>query len=229
MEKLNKTVLLSAPSHDGKVNVWHATALAETCKVGLSKGINVIPIYMSYDSLVQRARNDIVALALEHKIDDLVFIDCDQDWKSQDFFRLLEHNVDVVGAPVIKKSDDEQYNIKILNTLTENELGLIEVTSVGTGFMRISRNALEKVWAISEPYKEFHKKQESRMVFDVKVIDGSLYSEDVIFCKKWKELGGKIYIDPSINCGHSGEKRWVGNFLKYSKNYLKSNRSANGN
>ena len=100
-----RTVMLASPSHDGRVEVWHAAALAETCKIGLANNINVLPIYMSYDSLVQRARNDIVQLAIDSEVDDLFFIDSDQDWDPRDFFKMLSYDVDIVGAPVPKKSD----------------------------------------------------------------------------------------------------------------------------
>lgn len=210
-----KKVLLAAPSHDGNVSVWHASALSETCKLGLTKGVNVIAIYMSFDSLVQRARNDIVQLMLEHDFDDLVFIDTDQDWKPEDFFKLLSYDADVVAAPVPKKSDVEQYNVKLLGEYKVLDNGLVEVDGVGTGMMRISRQALQQVWDASPEYQEPHKEKTCRMVFNVEVVDGVLVSEDIVFSNRWKSLGGKIYIDPSIDCAHSGHKRWTGNFSSW--------------
>ena len=207
-----RKVMIAAPSHDGRLSVWHAAALSETAKLGVALDINVVAIYMSFDSLVQRARNDIVAMALQHDFDDLVFIDTDQDWQPEDFFQLLEHDVDVVGAPVRKKQDVESYNVKLLGDYAVNENGLVEVDGVGTGFLRIRKAALEKVWAVSEVYREAHKTHESRMVFDVKLIDGEIWAEDIVFCKKWRDLGGTVWIDPAIDSGHSGEKRWTGNF-----------------
>jgi hypothetical protein len=212
-----RLVLLAAPSYDGRISVWHAAALAETCKIGISNNINVVPLYMSFDSLVQRARNDIVKVALDTNVDDLIFIDCDQDWSPSDVFRLLSYDVGVVGAPVVKKSDIEQYNVKLLGPFEVQENGLVEVNGIGTGFMRIRRDALQKIYDASEEYKELHKEEPNRMVFDVKVIDGELCSEDIVFCRKWLDMGEKVYMDPMINSGHSGEKRWVGNFYEWIK------------
>lgn len=208
-----RTVLVAAPSYDGKVNVWHAIALLETGKIGLAKDINVVAVYMSYDALVQRARNDIFKLAVDNNVDDLVFIDCDVDWAPHDFFKLLEHDVDIVAAPIIKKSlAVHDYSVKARDGLTIEDNGLISVNGAATGFMRIRRDAIEKIWDASAEYSEAHKPEPIRMVFDVKVVDGELWSEDIVFCQRWIDLGGKIYIDPTINCGHSGENRWVGNF-----------------
>lgn len=216
-ENKMRTVMIASPSYDGKVGVWHAAALSETCKIGLAKNINVVAIYMSFDALVQRARNDIFKLAVDSNVDDLVFIDCDQDWDPIDFFKLLDHDVEIVAAPVPKKSDIPQYNVKLLGGYKVLENGLAEVDGVGTGMMRIRNDALKKIWEASAEYKEPHKEESSRMVFDVKVVNGDLWSEDIVFCDRWTKLGGKIYIDPTINCGHSGERRWVGNFSEWIK------------
>lgn len=216
-----RNIMLASPSHDGKVGVWHAVSLADTCKIGLTKDINVIPIYMSFDSLVQRARNDIFKLAYELEVDELVFIDCDQDWVASDFFKLIEHEEDIVGCPVPKKSDIEQYNVKLVSKDYEVlENGLVEVDSIGTGYMKISKNAIKKIWESSREYNELDKGK-SRMVFNIAIIDGELVSEDVMFCEKWRANGGKIYIDPTINSAHSGEKRWIGNFETWIKSLKK--------
>lgn len=216
-----RTVMIASPSHDGKVNVWHASALTETCKIGLTKGINVVCVYMSYDALVQRARNDIFKLALDSKVDDLVFIDCDIDWNPNDFFRMLDHNVGVVAAPVVKKSDIEQYNVKMSEKFNIEENGLAVVDGVGTGFMRIRADIIQKVWDASVEYIEPHKEHPIRMVFEVRIANGMLQSEDMSFCEKVMEAGEKVYIDPLIICGHSGEKRWIGNFYQWIKLFNK--------
>jgi hypothetical protein len=217
-----RNVMVAAPSYDGTVSAWHVSSLIESAKIGLTKGINILPIYMSYDALIQRARNDIFQLAIDSKVDDLVFIDCDQDWDPSFLFQLLEHDVPFVGAPVVKKSDVEMYNVKSLKPLVSDEkTGLCEVDSIGTGFLRVRADALLQLWNASPEYKEPHKEVPSRMVFDVQIVDGELWSEDVVFCQKWKKLGGKVMIDPAINPGHSGFKRWAGNFTEWYNNLPK--------
>jgi choline kinase len=172
---------------------------------------------MSYDALVQRARNDIVQLALELNVDDLVFVDCDVDWTPKDFFRLLNHDADVVGGVYPKKGDDEQYPVKIdMSTILNTGEDLVEVEGLPMGFTRITKRALQKVYNVSKEYKEQHKEKSARMVFDININnDGYLVSEDIAFCEKWKSLGEKVYLDPSINLSHVGTKRWNGDFLKY--------------
>lgn len=209
--------MIAAPSYDGTLTVWHASALSETCKAGLAKDINVYCIYMSYDSLVQRARNDIVQLALDQEVDDLVFIDCDVDWNPEDFFKLLEYDVDVVGGIYPKKGDEEDYPVKALNqNLTFEENGLVEVEGIATGFLRLTRKALQMVSDDSIEYNESHKPKPIKMIFDIVVDEkGELISEDIVFCRKWRKLGGKVWLDPSIKLSHVGTKRWNGDFLSW--------------
>ena len=123
----------------------------------------------------------------------------------------------VVGAPVPKKSDMESYNVKLLGEWKIEDNGLAEIDGIGTGFMRIRKDAIAKVVENSDVYQESHKSEPTPNVFEVVVKDGQLISEDITFCNKWKTLGGKIYLDPTINVAHTGVKRWIGNFYDWIK------------
>ena len=213
-----RRVLIGTPAHDGRVDVWYCHSLVNTIKMAAQQGVQIDPIYMSYDSLVQRARNDLVRLALEQRYDDLIFMDSDQEWDPAWIFQLLAHAEDVVGGTVVKKSDQPLFNVKILKSPLQIESnGLIEVESVGTGFLKISRAALEAVWNISEEY--INEGRKCRMVFDVKLINGELVSEDNVFCAKWRGLGNRVWIDPNMTCGHVGVKKYTGNFLQFVKQH----------
>lgn len=213
-------VLIGTPAHDGRVDVWFANSLVNTVKLSARYKTEIMPVYMSYDSLVQRARNDLVRLALEEKFDALIFIDSDEEWDPNWVFSLLKRSEPVIGATVVKKSDTEiAFNVKALKDKFEIEPnGLMEVECIGTGFLKISRAALQKVWDISPEYMNEGRK--CRMVFDVKLVDGELVSEDNIFCQKWRSLGGKVWIDPSMTCNHIGAKKYGGDFLAFY-NHLK--------
>jgi len=209
-----RRVLIGTPAHDGRLDVWYCNSLINTIKLSMVHGVEIVPVYMSYDSLIQRARNDLVRLALEENFDDLIFIDSDEEWKPEWIFTLLNYDVDVVGVPVIKKSDIPAFNVKALpDGMRLDKNNLMEVEAVGTGFLRISKNALEQIWDDSPEYTNENKK--CRMVFDIQIIDGDLVSEDNIFCQKWRKLGGKVYIDPSMTCNHIGAKKYSGNFLDF--------------
>ena len=209
-----RKVLIGTPCHDGKTEVWYNNSLNGTIRQAMQLGIDLHVVYLSYESLVQVARNDLMRLALYEKFHDLIFIDADQEWSPEWVFKLLSLPVDVIGAPVIKKADFPAFNVKALpGGVHVRPDGLAEVECVGTGFMRISNRAMRAVWNDSEKYR--HNDKQGRWVFDVKPVDGDLISEDNIFCHKWRKLGGKVFIDPSMTCGHVGAKKYTGNFLNF--------------
>lgn len=214
-----RKVLIGTPAHDGRVDVWYCNSLVQTIRESIQRGIYVQPIYTSYDSLVQRARNSLVKIALEQGFDDLFFIDSDVEWNPEWFFSILNAPEPVVGAALVKKDDvREGYTVKITDrNLKYNNLGtLIEVDGVGTGFMKVSKFALEKLWEISPKYTDDNGTINS-MVFDVIVENGELISEDYVVCKKWKDLGYKVWIDPTITCNHIGVKKFSGNLNEFIK------------
>jgi hypothetical protein len=210
-----RRVLIGTPCYDGKIEVWHANSLVQTIKAASQFGIDITPIWLSYDALIQRARNDLIAIMVEGGFDDIVFIDADIDWMPEDFFKLLSHQVDVVGGTYPKKGDAEMYVAKILdpNRAKDINTGLLSTEGLGTGFLRLSRNAVLHLWDTSVPYQEKDQGKDRRWIFDVIVDDtGDLVSEDILVCQRLIEGGFPIWLDTSITCGHTGMKRYTGNF-----------------
>ncbi len=221
MKEYTRKVLIGTPTLDGRVDVWYASSLERSIRMAEERGIYLHTIFPSYDSLLQRSRNSLLRLALQQEFDDLIFIDSDVEWEPEWLFNLLDKTEPVVGIALVKKSDkNEGYTVKI----TDKELKynsdqtLVQVDGVGTGFMKVSRFALEKLWEASTPYKD--EGGEQRMVFDITIDqNGELVSEDYTMCNKWKELGYKVWLDPSATCNHIGIKKWEGNF----NNFLEKN------
>lgn len=222
MDRINqqRRVLIGTPCYDGKIEVWHANSLVQTIKASSQVGVDITPIWLSYDALIQRARNDLMAIMLEGGFDDIVFIDADIDWDPQDFFKLLSYPVDVVGGTYRKKGDAEIYVAKILDPKKSNDpqTGLYPTDGLGTGFLRLSRKAVQYLWDTCAPYEEKDQGKVRRMIFDVIVKDGDLISEDILICQRLIEGGFNIWLDTSITCGHTGMKRYTGDFNTWFNN-----------
>jgi hypothetical protein len=203
-----RKVLIGTPSYDGKVDVRYVDSLVQTL-ASAPEGITVNFLFIAQDALVQRARNDLLMQAVMGEVDDLVFIDADQAWNPKWFYDLLAHDVDVVGLPVVKKGDIEQYNVKcVSHKLDIRNDGLMQVDGLGTGFLRLTKKALDHVWANAIAYTE--NGLEKRMAFNVTVADGEFIGEDISFCKLLTPLG--IYLDTRYTIPHVGTKVYVGKF-----------------
>lgn len=216
-------VMIGSPSYDGRIDVWYTNSLVNTIKLSYEKEIEIIPMWVSFDALIQRARNDTIQLALETDVDALVFIDSDIEWQPEWLFKLLAYEEDVVGGTYRKKGDKEEYVYRILpDSQQKLENGLIEVSGLGTGFVKLSKAAMQYLWDTSEPYIDPKDNQERRMICEVKIIDGMLHSEDIMMFHKLRDGGFKVYLDPTMTCNHIGPYKFEGNFITWNNKNLRS-------
>ena len=211
--------MIGTPCYDGRLDVWYVNSLMNTVKQSSDYDIEIIPIWVSFDALLQNARNDTVYIALLDNVDDLIWIDSDIEWDPAWIFKLLNYDVDVVGGTYPKKGDKEEY---VIRQLTKNQpdptTGLIEVDGLGTGFVRWSRKAIEYLWNTSEPYISLKNGKEQKFIFDVVIESRSLISEDIHAFNSLKKGGFKIWLDPKMTCNHTGPKKFQGDFDAFYKN-----------
>ena len=229
-EKQFRRVMVGTPTIDGKLDVWYVQALLETVKLCAVNEVAVLPLFIAYDSLVQRARNDLITAAYDAQVDDLIFIDADIEWHPQDFLKLLSHNVDMVGGTYRKKNNQEEYVLRVpennIPNIQVNASGIAEVSGLGTGFLRLSKRCYSILCENSTEYTNGGKK--ARMVFDISIVDGELHSEDISMCDKWLKSGEKIWFDPTITCNHVGIQKFTGNFVEWYNRVFKPSVMDNG-
>lgn len=212
-EQKVRKVLIATPAYDGKLDVWYTNSLVNTIRIAQANGMFIHPVFMSYDALIQRARNDLFGLAVEGEYDDMIFIDSDMEWAPEWVMELLAREEDVVGGTARKKTDDAEIYVAKTKNFTTHENGLIKCEGLGTGFVRLSRKAFMALWDSSAEYQNEGKTR--RMICDVQVVDGQLYSEDTVLFKKLNELGFDCWLDPKMTCCHIGTKKFYGNMENF--------------
>ena len=214
-------ILIATPSYDGKVDVWYANSLTNTILFGLQNDIIFETLYMAYDSLVQRARNDLAAAAIEGGYDGILWIDSDMEWHPQWAVDAVLSGKDVLGLPTIKKSMYvESYNVKAKPEQLVVEDGLMKVDSVGTGFLYMSKDAITHLWKSSKKYLDSGSIR--KWIFEVKLQGGEIISEDTLVCQKLQKGGFDIFIDPSKTCNHVGTHKFQGNFSLFVEKILEA-------
>ncbi len=208
--------MIGTPCYDGRLDVWYVNSLANTIKMSYEKNVEIIPMWVSFDALIQRARNDTIQLALEGGFEDLIWIDSDIEWQPEWFFKLLDYPQDVVGGTYRKKGDREEYVLrKIDKNSIDPNTGLLEVHGLGTGFVKMSRAAIQYLWDTSNPYIDPKDNRERRMIFDVVIKDLDMVSEDIVAFMKLIEGGYKIWLDPGMTCNHTGPYKFQGDFIPW--------------
>ena len=213
--------MIGTPCYDGRIDVWYTNSLINTVKQSYEHDVEITPMWVSFDALIQRARNDTIQLALEGEYDDLIWIDSDIEWQPEWFFKLLEHPVDVVGGTYRKKGDREEYVVRVPGA-TDATTGLMEVQGLGTGFLRMNRLAMQYLWDSNKSYIDKKDNKERRMIFDVIVTDNDLMSEDIYALQKLIDGGFKIWLDPSMTCSHIGPYKFQGDFSSWYKTGMQS-------
>jgi uncharacterized protein YlxP (DUF503 family) len=204
-----KKVFIGTVSSNATVSAYYTSSIFNSQKLLKENGIECYLDIIVNEPLIQLARNNILSLFIESDCDELVFIDSDQAWNAEDLLKLINIDKDFVGAPVIFKNSNK-YNVSFTEIFEED---LVKVDSVGTGFLKISKKVAK---AVSDLSKEYIDGEElKKMAFEVKIFNGNMLSEDFVFCKKWKDLGGDIFIDPSIDPYHIGNATFRGNFKDY--------------
>lgn len=153
---------------------------------------------------------------------DMVMIDNDVGWEPGGLLKLLRHDVDVVAGVYPKRENPIKFMFRCALNHGEDVLpgdpttGLVEVWGAPAGFMRITRTAAEQmVGAYSDLIARDEGFGNVCRVFDPYWVreDGEtprVLSEDYSFCQRWRDIGGKVFIDVSIGMSHIGPKAFMG-------------------
>lgn len=216
--------MITSPCYDGRLDIWYVNSLIETIRYGKEfyPDVEIAPVWVSFDALIQRARNDIIHIAKVTDVDDVIFVDSDIEWDPEWIFKLLDYPVDVVGGTYPKKADEEIYVVRqVTKRPLDPETGLMEVDGLGTGFVRLSKNAVNFLWDSAESYIDPKDNQERRMVFDVVLENGQMVSEDIHMFNTLTRGGFKVWLDPKMTCNHIGPKKYKGNFEKWYGNVVR--------
>jgi hypothetical protein len=133
--------------------------------------------------------------------DYIMWIDSDQVFEPNDFFKLLEHDKDIVSGLYLRKPQGDTLNDIPIEFACFNENGkrlytneatgkLIKVWSNGMGWMLVKKGVFEK---IEYPW------------FGPIIIGLGFHGEDVSFQIRAKDVGFDSYVDTSIIVGHEKE------------------------
>jgi glycosyltransferase involved in cell wall biosynthesis len=231
-------LFLSTPCYGGLCLEAFATSILRLQLACIQNNIHLILDTTENESLVHRARNISVARFLKKTdCDYFMFIDADIHFDPESVIRLIRSGHDVSVAVYPKKcvmweqaaagvkSGDSRPIEKIASSLVMNfrhhntriENGFAEVLDGPTGFMVIKRDVIQRMY---DRYPQLncvndHQNRdldEYCAVFDCMIDpDTRRYlSEDYAFCRRWQQMGGKIYADCFTTLGHVGNLRFQG-------------------
>lgn len=242
-----KKIMIATPMYGGMCTGLYVGGLIKTIMTLQSAGISVYWFQLMNESLITRARNELVWNFMESECEYLMFIDADISFEGNAVGQLMAADKDIVCGIYPKKEVDwgrvemaakQGYdNLKdfggafVLNMVSDERdsdaTGAIEVRHGGTGFMLIKRQVFEKLKEHVPTYRKTTVRDaEGEYVsplmheYFATSIDqtGALLSEDYHFCELWRKHGGKIYANPFIKLEHVGTYVYTGDILKAGGN-----------
>lgn len=114
------------------------------------------------------------------------------------------------------------YNFNYLQNQNRIENNLMEIYTLATGFMLIQRSCIEKM-AAAHPQCKYTddcgflqgeaENKYAYSLFDCAIINDHYYSEDWLFCHRWRQIGGQIFVDITIDLWHTGQEDYQGRLL----------------
>lgn len=211
-------------------------ALQADCAI---KGYQCVVDFIGNESLVERARNILVARFLVSDATHLLFIDADIGFSSDAVFRLLDADKDVATAVYPKKAIDwgqVQAKLEAADTEPVNQMGLdfniniasdkekvepngfVRVLDSATGFMLIKRAVLERMaehyrgelYCVNDIMGQVVKDYVALFACMIDVNTRRFLSEDYSFCRRYQQLGGEIWADLVTPLSHFGTNIFTG-------------------
>jgi len=167
---------------------------------------------MANESLVTRARNNLIAKGMATDSTHLMFVDADIGFDFTDVVKMLIADKDVIGGLYPKKTYPIKYVVNCLEGQEQQQSGVQEVENIGTGFLMMKRSVIQTMFNAHPELKyknqlNLEPQYEPFMytLFDTSLTeDGQYLSEDWTFCRRWRKLGGKIHAHNDVKLAHAG-------------------------
>lgn len=165
--------LIATPCYGGMIHEGYLRGFSSFVAASIDMGMPINLATIINESLITRARNELVKYLLKSDSTHLFFIDADIQFKAEDVLQILSHDKDIVvgsyplkGVRWDRVTDEDLKSITSINELRQRTTsyvvnykfendenlqkgipnvkdGLIELEVAGTGFMCIKRHVIE--------------------------------------------------------------------------------------
>jgi hypothetical protein len=232
-------VMVATPCYGGFVSQRYMQCVFALLRHGEALGFEVSLELLGYDSLIPRARNTLVATFLDNPIaTHLLFVDADIGFETAHVARMLAFDEPVVAgmyplkivdwsAAALERAaageDVHTAPLRYVGTLCEEPErkvrdGFATALFAGAGFMMIQRAALQAMAAAYPETRYLAAHTQARVspnqyaLFDTLVDpeSGEYLSEDYAFCRRWRALGGEVWLDTRSRLIHLGPHEFFG-------------------
>lgn len=211
-------VYVAIPSYSGTVRVECVSSIVPSLAALCERGIPSVLQFIPSNCFIDLTRNLIVSNFLKSDCSHLLFIDNDVTFPADAITKLLDHDLDLVGAAYPLRQDGVHFPVRIAHAQPFG--ALIECEGIPTGFMLIKRSLIERMIAAypERKFKELTAPDEHYELFSSGPVDGVFWGEDYRFCQLATAIGTRIWCDTSIEMTHIGTKEYKADFKDWLVN-----------
>jgi hypothetical protein len=243
-------IRVGTPCYGGIVTTDYMSSIINLMQYAGSSGFNVHVDLLGADSLITRARNTLLSRFIaDSNASHFMFIDADIGFDPALVHRMLTFDEDIVAGiyplktlrwdapPRIRDREAaETATLQYVGKLCEDEDlerrgSFATGRYCGTGFMLMKRRAIERLieahpesaYEAAHVYAPTASRLPSYALFECMIdpVTRTYLSEDFAFCQRWRDLGGKIWLDVEGSLTHTGPHHFVGRpELRFAANDL---------
>lgn len=205
-------VMIATPAYSGNVTIPYALSFAETVQALTAHGIEVQPLIVTSGSLLVAERNRLAQAFWESECTHLLCIDGDLGWPAQAVLAMLDAKKEFVAGVYPARGDQKCFLFRPVTNedgTIVNDNHLLKMQYIPAGFMLISRSVFAKMRdkypeLYYEPKDKRNNPEPGYCFFDTEVFEGEFWGEDFVFCRRAREAGVEIWVDPLIQFDHAG-------------------------
>ena len=197
-------VFIATPTLSADVCHDYTASAYRTAEVLKDNGIESDLVFLAGCAAMDRARDILMDSFLKSEATHILQLDADLGWDAEGIVKMLKHDVDFVAGVYPVKQEVPKF---LVNFNSERHNGLIGADGVPGGFCLIKRTAIE---AMVYRYPDLKAMGESDGVngnvlswlHTHEVKSGRVWGEDMVFCRRAKDAGISLWVDPTINLRH---------------------------
>lgn len=157
---------------------------------------------------ISGARASMLKRGLRAQGDIFLFLDDDLSWRPEDLLKLVQTEGEVVGGTYRARDDtEENYMGRVLQDengriTSMREDGCIECSCLPAGFLKVTKEGVDK---FMKGYPELcygPGYDQAVDLFNHGAWQGLWWGEDYAFCRRWRDIGGKVWLIPDLNINH---------------------------
>lgn len=214
---MNTHIYIATPVINDTVRYNYTLALTDTVAMLRGMGMQVSVDILAGGSLLVKTRNQLVKRFMASGATHMLCIDSDLGWPPEAVLAMLRQDKDAIcGVYPIRQGQRELGKNRFIFRPEYDPKGgiaheghLLKLESAPAGFLLLKRETIQKMMDFhpdcycKPKFKEIEH-EDCFYFFNTEIYDNEFWGEDYVFCRRLREAGLELWVDPLITFDHAG-------------------------